>query len=68
MVLVDPVWSDRPLSATLMGPHAIVVPLDGPGVQVVALAADAIALRRALDAGARAGGVVADGGIATPCP
>ena len=51
VLLVDPAWETcRPAPATLT-PTAAVLPLAGPAVQVVALAADAIALRRALDAG-----------------
>lgn len=43
-----------PARGTVLGPGAAVLPLAGGGAQVVALAADAISLRRLLDAGAEA--------------
>jgi len=51
VVVVDPRWAiDRP-PAMVLGPTAAVLVLDGPAVQVVAVAANARELRRRLDDG-----------------
>jgi urease accessory protein len=51
LVVVDPAWADDPPAATLVGDTAAVMPLAGPAALVSALAPDALALRRCLDAG-----------------
>lgn len=54
LLVVDPEWADparRP--AAWSGAGVAVLPLDGPGVLVTALAADALTLRRRLDTAAR---------------
>lgn len=51
VLLVHPAWETGGPSVATHGPTAAVLRLAGPAVQVVALAGDAIALRRALDAG-----------------
>lgn len=48
VLLIDPDWCDGPPPASVLGPSAAVLALDGPAVQVVALADDALALRRVL--------------------
>lgn len=53
VLLLDPAWGDRLPAAQTLGPTAAVMALAGPGVHVVALAEDAIGLRRSLDAGVR---------------
>ncbi len=50
MLVVEPAWHAAP-GPVLLGPRAAVLPLTGPAVQVVALADDAVGLRRALDKG-----------------
>jgi urease accessory protein len=51
LVVVDPAWADDPPQASLLGNTAAVMPLAGPAALVSALAPDALALRRCLDAG-----------------
>jgi urease accessory protein len=51
VLLVGDRWG--PYEPALLGPTAAVLPLAGAGAQVVALAGDAITLRRLLDAGMR---------------
>lgn len=51
VVCVDPTWESSPPAAAVLGPTAAVLPLAGPAAQVVALAPDAITLRRLLDRG-----------------
>ena len=52
MLAVDPLWDRRPPEPVVIGSGAAaVLPLGGPAVHVVALAADAMTLRRLLDAG-----------------
>jgi len=53
VVVVDPRWVDSPppRPTAPLGEQAAVLALSGPAVQVVALADDAVALRRLLDAG-----------------
>jgi urease accessory protein len=58
VVLVDPAWARAGgPAAAVLGPCAALLCLDGPGAQIVALAPEALALRRTLDAaiGASAG-------------
>jgi urease accessory protein len=50
VLVVDPAWRLRPPPAVVLGPTAASMPLAGPGVQVVAVADDMVALRRLLDA------------------
>lgn len=50
VLLVDPDWCDGPPPAHVVGSSAAVLALDGPAVQVVALAEDALALRQCLGA------------------
>ncbi len=50
VLLAGPPW-DGPPRSTVLGPTAVVLPLNGPGVQVTALAGDASGLRRQLDRG-----------------
>jgi urease accessory protein len=51
LVVVDPAWAGDPPAATLLGDTTAVMPLAGPAALVSALAPDALALRRCLDAG-----------------
>jgi hypothetical protein len=48
VLIVDPDREGR-LPATLTGPGTAVLDLDGPGSQIVSVAADALSLRRALE-------------------
>lgn len=50
VLLVNPLRGPDRMPTTATGPTAAVLALDGPGVQVVALAPDALALRRMLEA------------------
>lgn len=56
MLLVGPEWGRCRPPATTLGAGGALLPLDGPAVQIVALAADALGLRRCLDAGLRVAG------------
>jgi urease accessory protein len=49
LVVVRPEFAQRPVEARLLGEHAALTPLAGPGVLVTALAPDALHLRRTLD-------------------
>jgi len=52
LLVVDPTWiGTGPPAPVVLGEGAALLPLAGPAVQVVALAAEAITLRRFLDAG-----------------
>ena len=53
VLLVDPFWETCRPQARTLGPTAAAFPLAGPGVHVVAVAGDAIGLRRSLDSGVR---------------
>lgn len=49
LLVVDPEFSDKPVSTRLLGEHAVLAPLAGPAALVTAVAPDALALRRVLD-------------------
>ncbi|GGW37845.1 urease accessory protein UreD [Streptomyces xantholiticus] len=49
LLVVDPVYEDRPPEPRLLGPTAALTPLAGPAALVTALARDALTLRRVLD-------------------
>ncbi len=51
LLVVDPGWAGSPPGPVVLDGAAAVLPLAGPAVQVTALAADALSLRRLLDAG-----------------
>ncbi|MFF3608068.1 urease accessory protein UreD [Streptomyces sp. NPDC002463] len=50
LLVVDPAFADKPVEARLCGENAVVSPLAGPAALVTAVAPDALALRRLLDA------------------
>ncbi len=50
LLVVDPAYGDAPPAARPLGETAALTPLAGPAVLVTAVAADALALRRILDA------------------
>jgi urease accessory protein len=49
LLVVRPEFARRPVEPRLLGEHAALTPLAGPGVLVTALATDALRLRRILD-------------------
>lgn len=49
LLVVDPVYEDKPPEPVSLGPTAVLTPLAGPAALVTALAVDALALRRVLD-------------------
>jgi urease accessory protein len=51
VLVVDPAWVSRPPAGVVLDGRSAMLALAGPGLQVVALADDARALRRALDDG-----------------
>ncbi|KQX14966.1 urease accessory protein ureD [Streptomyces sp. Root431] len=50
LLVVDPDFTDKPVEARLLGEQAVIAPLAGPAALVTAVAPDALALRRLLDA------------------
>ncbi|WP_314616717.1 urease accessory protein UreD [Streptomyces stackebrandtii] len=50
LLVVDPDFTDKPVEARLLGEGAVIAPLAGPAALVTAVAPDALALRRLLDA------------------
>jgi urease accessory protein len=51
LLVVDTAWAEHgPPPAAVLGDTAVAMPLAGPAVLVTATGADALALRRALDA------------------
>ncbi|MET9348002.1 urease accessory protein UreD [Streptomyces termitum] len=50
LLVVDPRFDTAPVPVRLLGDHAVVTPLAGPAALVTAVAPDALALRRTLDA------------------
>ncbi|MEU2237944.1 urease accessory protein UreD [Streptomyces sp. NPDC018338] len=50
LLVVDPDFTDKPVEARLLGERAVIAPLAGPAALVTAVAPDALALRRLLDA------------------
>nr|WP_223856593.1 MULTISPECIES: urease accessory protein UreD [Streptomyces] len=53
LLVVDPEFAAAPPAPAVLGEYAVAVPLAGPAVLVSALAPDALALRRVLDAACR---------------
>lgn len=51
VVVVEPGWSAKPPPSAVLSPRAAVLALAGPGVQVTAVADDAVELRRLLEQG-----------------
>jgi urease accessory protein len=50
LLAVDPMWTEKPPEATLLGPDAVLLPLaGGPGVLATATGADLRVVRAALD-------------------
>ncbi|MCX5389287.1 urease accessory protein UreD [Streptomyces sp. NBC_00094] len=50
LLVVDPDFTDKPVESRLLGEGAVIAPLAGPAALVTAVAPDALALRRLLDA------------------
>ncbi|ALO06823.1 Urease accessory protein UreD [Streptomyces venezuelae] len=50
LLVVDPDFTDKPVETRLLGEGAVITPLAGPAALVTAVAPDALALRRLLDA------------------
>ncbi|MFD8973979.1 MULTISPECIES: urease accessory protein UreD [unclassified Streptomyces] len=50
LLVVDPDFTDKPVESRLLGEGAAIAPLAGPAALVTAVAPDALALRRLLDA------------------
>ncbi|MER5739217.1 MULTISPECIES: urease accessory protein UreD [unclassified Streptomyces] len=50
LLVVDPAFEKEPVAARPLGDHAVLAPLAGPAALVTAVAPDALALRRILDA------------------
>ncbi|MFE2560371.1 urease accessory protein UreD [Streptomyces sp. NPDC059352] len=50
LLVVDPDFTDKPAESRLLGDGAVIAPLAGPAALVTAVAPDALALRRLLDA------------------
>ncbi|MFE1904948.1 urease accessory protein UreD [Streptomyces gardneri] len=50
LLVVDPDFTDKPVETRLLGEGAVIAPLAGPAALVTAVAPDALALRRLLDA------------------
>ncbi|MEU5218591.1 urease accessory protein UreD [Streptomyces sp. NPDC020807] len=50
LLVVDPAFGDKPVETRLLGENAVIAPLAGPAALVTAVAPDALALRRLLDA------------------
>ncbi|MGW6390351.1 urease accessory protein UreD [Streptomyces sp. NPDC055103] len=50
LLVVDPDLTDKPVETRLLGEGAVIAPLAGPAALVTAVAPDALALRRLLDA------------------
>jgi urease accessory protein len=63
VVVVHPAWRDRRPGVRLLGPTAVVMPLDGPAAQVMVVAPEARSLRTLLDTGMQALGL---GGPTSP--
>ncbi|WP_052850038.1 urease accessory protein UreD [Streptomyces avicenniae] len=59
LLVADPAFADKPPEAALLGGTAVVTPLAASAALVTAVAADGLALRRLLTAGAEHLGVVA---------
>ncbi|MFD0149866.1 urease accessory protein UreD [Streptomyces sp. NPDC127132] len=50
LLVVDPDFTDKPVETRLLDEGAVIAPLAGPAALVTAIASDALALRRLLDA------------------